>query len=253
MIIATAVIKPHKLAIITGTSSGIGAGLAQTLLEREWFVLGLARRKVEFDSPFYQHIQTDLSDHQTLVDSTLHAIRKVLDQPGWSRVALVNNAAAIGTLRGLTDIPAAKLSQLFDINVIAPGLLMGFIAKHVSSRTWLRIVNVSSGAAHRGIPGLADYSGSKAALRLMGMSLSAEFEASQRSTASVMSYEPGIVDTEMQVQARQPDDDFPSQQIFQDFHTSGSLQPVSAVIDEMIVFLESAECSFFSEKRFQPA
>lgn len=253
MIIEKAEAKPHKLAIVTGTSSGIGAGLTQALLEKEWFVLGLARRNIEFDSPFYQHIQIDLSNHETLVDPILQSLREALDKRGWDRVALVNNAAGIGALRGLSDIPPAKLSQLFDINVIAPALLMGFIAKHVPFQTWLKIINVSSGAAHQGIPGLADYSGSKAALRIMGMSLSAEFEQAQRSKAAIMSYEPGIVDTEMQVQARQPDDDFPSQQKFQEFHSSGRLQPVSAVIAEMILFLEDSESPFFTEKRFQPA
>src|SRR5204863_8927759 len=51
----------ERLALITGTSSGIGAAVARGLLKRGWTVVGIARRKVKFGG-HYEHLALDLSD-----------------------------------------------------------------------------------------------------------------------------------------------------------------------------------------------
>ena len=244
--------SPSKIVIVTGTSSGIGAGLAETLLDQGWAVLGIARREVKLDSPQYEHLMADLSDLTQLEDQVIPHIATTLQSKNFQRIGLVNNAAAIGALKPLTDIPATTLSDLYAVNVITPARLMGAVTKMVASEAWLKIVNISSGAAHGGLPGLADYAGSKAALRLTGMTLSAEFDSQGRSRASLLSYEPGIVDTEMQLQARNTSTGFPSHEIFENFHSQGVLQPVQTVLREIIAFLESSREPFFTEKRFQP-
>jgi len=242
--------EPLKLAIVTGTSSGIGAGLTQALLDENWVVVGLARRNVDLQSPHYTHIRADLSDIPFIAEQVFPDLIQKLHQSTWERIALVNNAAAIGSLKGLGEISPQELTTVYNVNVIAAGIFMGLVSKHVPDNTWLRILNVSTGAVHRGIPGLADYAGSKAALRLTGMTLASEFEQFRRSKAAILSYEPGIVDTEMQVTARTSTEGFPSQKIFQGFHSSGSLQPVSAVIIEMLKFLGDVDSPSFTESRF---
>lgn len=242
----------NSLAIVTGTSSGIGAGLAQELLNQGWQVLGIARRDADIDSPNYIHLVADLGDRSVLESVILPTLIEHIKQRPWERVSLVNNAASIGALKGLTEISATMLAKVLDVNATAPCALMGVVSKQVSNNTWLRIVNVSSGAAQRGIPGLADYCASKAALRLAGMTLATEFEQSNRARAAILSYEPGVVDTEMQVKARTPSGGFPSQEVFQGFHNQGMLQPVGAVIQEMIDFMSETKNPAFTERRFSP-
>ena len=58
--------NPPPLALVTGTSSGIGAALAAALLGRGWTVIGLARRAADFDHPDYRHIALDLADNPIL-------------------------------------------------------------------------------------------------------------------------------------------------------------------------------------------
>jgi len=240
----------RKAAIVTGTSSGIGAGLAKALISNGWIVLGLSRRFVDLPGQNYTHLQVDLGNLLTLQTTVIPRLCEFLSQEKWQRVALVNNAAAMGSLQDTGDLTAPGLAQVYAINSIAPTLLMGCVSSALPETTSLRVVNVSTGAVHRGIPGLGDYSASKAALRLSGMTLASEFEQKGRSHAAVLSYEPGIVDTEMQQKARSGPENFASRQIFQEFHASGSLQPVEAVMADMLDFMEGDAPDFFIEKRF---
>ena len=52
----------ERLALVTGTSSGIGAAVAKALLEHDWQVIGLARRTPNLPSDYYEHIALDLAD-----------------------------------------------------------------------------------------------------------------------------------------------------------------------------------------------
>lgn len=245
-----------RLTVITGTSSGIGAALAERLLDDGWSVVGISRRNVQLDHPGYEHLVLDLGNlHalQTLVEKRLAAI---MADRRWTRVGLVNNAALGGMQQGIEDTDPERLAWLLSINTIAPVYLMGVAARVVPPTAPLRIVNVSSGAAHRGFAGLGDYCASKAALRLAGMSLAAELDSDgrpggRRENARVLAYEPGVVDTPMQTRARSADGKESAwTQPFRDFKAQGLLEKAEDVIVPMVEFLESEGGSVFEEKRF---
>ena len=84
----------ENLAIITGTTSGIGKALAEHLSSGGWMVVGVARRPVELDSPDYQHIRCDLADLNALTDSLFPELEQILTERSWRRIALINNAAS---------------------------------------------------------------------------------------------------------------------------------------------------------------
>ncbi|MGD9292156.1 MAG: SDR family NAD(P)-dependent oxidoreductase, partial [Gammaproteobacteria bacterium] len=78
-----------RVAVVTGTSSGIGAALARRLLNEGWAVAGLSRREVELEHGDYQHMVLDLGNlHavQTLAEKRLGTLMR---DPRWARVALV--------------------------------------------------------------------------------------------------------------------------------------------------------------------
>lgn len=245
-------LSPH-LAIVTGTSSGIGQAVASQLLTQGWDVIGIARRPASLEHPRYEHVSVDLGD----LGSAPRVVEKRLAAPLAAtrrRVALVNNAARVGTLGPLQDVAPGELQPTFALNVAAPLWLMGFVVRHAPADAVIRIVNVSSGAAVQPIPGLSAYCGSKAALRMAGMVFAQELEPSAGSAAArdvaILSYEPGVVDTEMQVEARSyPEQEFPWVGIFKGFKERGMLVPAEAPAADIVAFAGSDGGPRFQERR----
>jgi len=241
----------ERLVLVTGTSSGIGAAVADALLAEEWTVVGLARRPAAIKNAAYSHYNVDLSDAEALQRFVVTEWAPLMNAKKWQRIGLVNNAAVLGALKSLRDAEPVTLSQMFAVNVVAPLYLMGYLAREIEDHTPLRIVNISSGAATMGLPGLADYCASKAALRLAGMSLAAEMEQSQWcGDTAIFSYEPGVVATAMQDVARAADpNEFPSHEFFQGVYDKGMLLPAPEVVSEIVDFLVSDPVDKFTEMR----
>jgi len=244
-----------RLALVTGTSSGIGSALARLLLERSWSVVGVARRPAEIEHPRYRHLVLDLADPTRLMTSFEHEIAPLVADHHWQRIGLVNNAASADLMTSVEQVDPAALLRLYAINTAVPVWLMGFVVRRSLPRAVVRIVNVSSGAAVSAYPGLAAYGSSKAALRMAGMVLAAELASPHRrlpapTDVAILSYEPGVVDTPMQTLARsQAPDAFPSVQLFQDFAARGALVQPEVPAAEIVAFLEAGPQAGFTERR----
>jgi len=247
----------ERTAIVTGTSAGLGEAVARQLLEHGWSVIGIARRPAPFDHERYRHVAYDLAgvvDDPAALESRL----TLPDARTMSRMGLVNNAAVPEGLMPLGRLDPRQLARIYAVNLIAPLWLMGHALRTAADDTPLRIVNVSSGAATTGFAGLAAYGSSKAALRLAGMSLAREWDtpsptARPRHDAAILSYEPGVVDTDMQRYARsRPADEFPWAQMFHDFAARGVAVPPERPAREIVAFLESDSEPPFAERRLRP-
>jgi len=247
----------ERTAIVTGTSAGLGEAVARQLLEHGWSVIGIARRPAPFDHERYRHVAYDLAgvvDDPAALESRL----TLPDARTMSRMGLVNNAAVPEGLMPLGRLDPRQLARIYAVNLIAPLWLMGYALRTAADDTPLRIVNVSSGAATTGFAGLAAYGSSKAALRLAGMSLAREWDtpsptARPRHDAAILSYEPGVVDTDMQRYARsRPADEFPWAQMFHDFAARGVAVPPERPAREIVAFLESDSEPPFAERRLRP-
>src|SRR5207245_9339934 len=125
-----------------------------------------------------------------------------------------------------------------------PLWLMGFVIKRAKAP--VRVVNLSSGAAVRAFPGLAAYCASKAALRMAGMAVSAEVEKD----LNILSYAPGVVDTEMQLATRSKSlEEFPWGETFRRFHAEGRLVSPELPAADIVKFLEGDGGERFVEAR----
>jgi len=234
----------ERFALVTGTSSGIGAAVARQLVANGWHIMGVARRAVRIDGS-YRHVTADLADVGTAAALIERELATRLAERRWQRIGLVNNAAAAPAGR-VQNLKAAELAGALALNVAMPLWLMGLMGRLKPAGCSLRMVNVSSGAAHRAVPGLAAYCASKAALRMAGMVAAAELE----DDTAIYSYEPGVVDTEMQRAAREmPLHEFPSGAMFRQYHAEGRLAPPEAPAADIVKFLESERAERFVEGR----
>lgn len=237
-----------RLAIITGTSSGIGASLAAELLRKQWLVLGIARREVSFSEPGYLHAQVNLADPAALA-SLASRIEAELAFRTIDCLALVNNAASPGQRRAFGEQKTSNTFQNIATNLSAPMALMDIVVQLRPEGALLRVVNLSSGLAYRPLAGAADYCASKAGLHMAGEVLAQEDHAD----LAVLSYAPGIVDTEMQETLRgESEEDFASVNVFKAMHEEGRLADADDVITPIVRFVEDPEVSGFSEARYEP-
>ncbi len=75
---------------------------------------------------------------------------------------LVNNAG-VSTIRAIEDVPLDDWRAAYELNVIAPKLLMDATVPSMAERGWGRVVNVASTAGKRPSSNMPEYSVAKAA------------------------------------------------------------------------------------------
>ena len=246
------------IALVTGTSSGIGQAVAIELLKRGWMVVGASRRPVSLQHLNYRHLCLDLADPEGLASRVDKELGVLFSDPQVNRLALVNNAADPGLLGPVVRIDPAEMLRIYAINVAAPTWLMGWLTRTGPAGVPRRTVNVSTGAATNAFPGLCAYSNTKAALRMAGMVFSTEINASEGTgtenpDTTILSYEPGTVDTSMQRTARStPVETLPIVDFFANLQMDGMLVSPSEPAREIADYIENDGHERFTEGRLEP-
>lgn len=188
----------RAVALVTGSTSGIGAAIAQRLVAEGLFVILHGRGADEAGAALAAdlgqaaYVRADLSDEAgrvRLVEAVL-AIAGRLD-------VLVNNAGISGLIPH-GDLAAARPEiwrVQYEVNVIAPFHLVTLAEPHLRASARRRgpacVINISSHAGVRPKGGSIPYASSKAALnhvtRLLARTLAPEIR--------VNAVAPGLVET----------------------------------------------------------
>ena len=220
------------VAVVTGASRGLGAGLARRLGERG-LRLGLCARSIPAvpDRPGASGVVTAGVDVTDAAEVASFA-RAVADQLGpiglW-----VNNAGVLDPVGPLAEADPAEVARLLAVNVL--GVVHGTqaYARHVRSRPGGGVLlNVTSGAASTPYSGWAPYCASKAAVDQLTRVVALE-EASHGLRA--LSVSPGLVDTDMQARIRSAEPDrFPAVERFRRASADGTFNSPAWVADAML-------------------
>ena len=238
----------ERLGIVTGTSGGIGRAVAEAMLGRGWEVVGIARRDSPIRHAAYRHAHIDLADVAGLGAALEGALGESL-AVARSRLGLVNNAAILGPVGPLATVDGAALARAFAVNVVAPACLTALVLRRRGGAR-LSVVNVSSGAATRAYAGWGAYCSTKAALRMLGLVAAAEAQEGAARGVSLVSYEPGVVDTRMQAEVRSLEPvAFPQVQRFRDLHAGGGLRAPAEPAAEIASLLDRDDLPAFAEMR----
>lgn len=175
-----------KLAIITGSSRGIGAGIARALASRGASVLinyasensegiaqDLARSLAKEHAVQTSTIQADLLDPVANVPKIVqHAVEVFSDkhtnpETGKLQIDIIVNNAALAGFAPLGAIAVEDFDRHYKMNVLAPILLVQEAMPYLPSDRSGRIVNISSACIQMGAAAMTLYSGSKGALEAM--------------------------------------------------------------------------------------
>jgi len=206
---------PKGVALITGASTGIGAVYADRLAHRGHDLILVARDAQRMQALAERlHAQTGRHIEVLAADLThpddLAKVTARLEQDAAIRL-LVNNAG-MSLNGGLLDNGPAALQTLIALNITAPTLLASAAGKAFSARKAGGIINIASVLALA--PELFDgvYSGSKAYILNLSLSLAA---AVREAGVRVQAVLPGATRTEIWARSGKDVDSFPAEWVME--------------------------------------
>lgn len=158
-----------RIAVVTGTSSGIGREIAKLLAESGFEVFGTVRRPGAGPSgPGLNEVRMDVTDPSSVSE----AVEAVVGRGG--RIdALINNAG-FGIAGALEETSAAEAERVFDVNFFGVMRVTNAVLPTMRKQHSGRIVNISSVIGFLPAPYLGVYAASKHALECYSETLDHE-------------------------------------------------------------------------------
>jgi short-subunit dehydrogenase len=226
--------------LVTGGSSGIGAGLAEELAARG-AVVGICARRGELlaevvgrcmeHSPDSRMWVTDLADDNAVDQLAID----VLDAFGG--IDLLINNAGIPKRRHVTALSIDTITQVMHINYLSPMRLTMALLPQMLERGSGTIINISSIAAVLSAPGESAYDASKAALTAFSEAMAVDL---WETGIKVMVVYPGVIDTPL---FSLPDNDVPDLPI--------PAEPVSVAVEAILDGLEAGAAQVYVPEFFR--
>ena len=143
-------------AVITGGSQGIGADLAQALLDKGYTVVSLSRNALEFQHPNLHSVEADLLDPDAVAD----AAAKIADQ--FDVTHLVHNAGLIWP-NLVEEAEPSDITGLAQLHLGSALTLLKAVLPNMKQRGFGRVMFNSSRAA-LGAPTRTAYGATKAGM-----------------------------------------------------------------------------------------
>jgi benzil reductase ((S)-benzoin forming) len=224
------------VAVITGASRGLGAGMAERFAARG-LALGLCARHEPAGTAVADAVGGPTTVLTAAVDVTdAAAVERFCTDvvEAFGRIDLwVNNAGLVAPIAPLREAVPDELRANVAVNVL--GVLYGSatFARHVRARPGDgTLINISSGAATRAYEGWAAYCASKAAVDHATRVVAAE-EADAGLRAFAVA--PGVVDTDMHALIRgTAAEQFPEVGRFHELKRTGAYNSPAWVADHIL-------------------
>jgi len=218
-----------RTALITGTSRGIGAGLAREFHDQGMNLVLCARGAAAVpDGDRVLSARFDITEEAPMAGLVAAAEARFGHIDLW-----INNAGVLAPIAPLRDIELADYKRHLEINVL--GVFLGTRAYVNHLRRAGKpgvLINISSGAARNGYAGWSAYCAGKAAVDLMTECVALEERDIGLRAHAVA---PGVIDTHMQELIRGCDrNTFPMVDKFLDMKANNRFSSVEHVSREML-------------------
>ncbi|MEO8558873.1 MAG: SDR family oxidoreductase [Rhodospirillales bacterium] len=170
--------KDKKVAIVTGSATGLGAAAAKMLAEQGWaVVINYTKSKAEAEET--EAACRELGGETLLVQANVaddadcrKMVQATIDK--WGRVdGLINNAgiSKFNTHANLDGVDREDFLRIYSVNVIGAYQMTRAVTPHMKKQGKGSVVNISSVAGVTGIGSSIPYAASKGALNTMTLSL----------------------------------------------------------------------------------
>jgi NAD(P)-dependent dehydrogenase (short-subunit alcohol dehydrogenase family) len=176
-----------KVALITGSTRGIGettarlfaAGGARVVVTGRNRDRGaLIAKSIESNGDDATFVQADISTEAAVAELIAATVRR------YGRIdCLVNNAAPTDVMEGqagrLTDVDWGQFEQIIRVGLFSAVWACRYAIPHMQRQGCGSIVNISSLAAIRGLPGVAAYTCAKGALSALTRQVALDYSRDQ--------------------------------------------------------------------------
>ncbi|WP_293003155.1 oxidoreductase [Mycobacterium sp.] len=215
------------VALITGTSSGIGRAIAGAFVAKGFEVFGTSRNP-QRNEPIagVELLALDVSDDA----SVTAAVSTVLERAG--RIDVLVNNAGVGVFGAAEESSTAQAQQLFDTNFFGLIRVTNAVLPHLRAQRSGRIINIGSVLGFLPAPYGALNSASKHAVE--GYSESLDHETREFGVR-VSVVEPGYTDTAFDTNAAEPDSPIESYVALRERVKGGLIEAVRAGDDPSVV------------------
>jgi len=191
--------EQHRVAIVTGASSGIGLAAARALSKNGYRVFGTSRKPAT-DRDGIEMLQCDVIDDVSVLNLISEVVRKA------GRIDLLVNNAGSGLLGGAEESSAAQVQALFNVNFFGVVRMTNAVLPVMRRQGEGRIINLSSLLGRIPAPFNAFYSSTKHAIEGYSESLDHEI---RKQGIRVLLVEPGFTRTSFEDSITNPDNLLP--------------------------------------------
>ena len=186
------------VAVVTGASSGIGEAIAIDLAEQGATVVATARRKDRLDALAAAHtnihaVACDVADAESVRAMVAEVVAR------FGRIDILVNNAGLGLTGYATQITLEEWKEMVDVNVMGvlncTHVALGHLIDAAKGpRGVADIVNISSVAGRKALPGSSVYAATKFAVNAFSDGMRQEL-ASKHVRVSIVA--PGMTESEM--------------------------------------------------------
>jgi len=147
-----------KVVLVTGASSGLGRAIAEFLAKKNYVVYGTSRqpKSKKINGVIFKAL--DLKDLQSIQN----CIKNIIAEQ--QTIDILINNAGVGITGPMEEVPLDEAKSHFDTNFFGPLNVINTVLPYMREQNQGMVINITSIAAHMGLPFRGMYSASKSAL-----------------------------------------------------------------------------------------
>jgi short-subunit dehydrogenase len=147
-----------KVVLVTGASSGLGQSIAEYLATKDFKVYGTSRNPKQKEKNGVIFKKLDVRSD----DTVKNCVDEIISEN--HKIDILINNAGVGITGPLEEIPIKEAQVHFDTNFFGPLRVINAVLPFMREAKSGMIINITSIAAHMGLPFRGLYSASKGAL-----------------------------------------------------------------------------------------